>query len=84
MKLGEAGIRQIWHDAKLRGRGYSRAGEIVTYARISVGIKDGDEVSKAAVKWFVEVIMELDKQLSNNREPDISEVSGDPTCGEDS
>ena len=27
--LGEDGIRQIWHDAKLRGRGYSRAREIL-------------------------------------------------------
>ena len=40
--LGEDGIRQIWHDAKLRGRGYSRAGEILRYAKASVGIKDGE------------------------------------------
>ena len=39
--LGEDGIRQIWHAAKLRGRGYSRAGEILRYAKASVGIKDG-------------------------------------------
>lgn len=25
--LGEEGIRKIWHDAKLIGRGYSRAGK---------------------------------------------------------
>lgn len=30
--LGEDGIRQIWHDAKLRGRGYSRSREILQYA----------------------------------------------------
>lgn len=62
--LGADGIRQIWHNAKLRGRGYSRAGEILRYARESVGIKDGALVSKTAVKWFVEKIMELDEQLS--------------------
>ncbi|MDD3063760.1 MAG: IS110 family transposase [Massilibacteroides sp.] len=62
--LGTEGIRQIWHDAKLRGRGYSRAGEILQYARESVGIRDGAEASKTAVKWFVERIMELDEQLS--------------------
>ena len=62
--LGTDGIRQIWHDAKLRGRGYSRAGEILQYARESVGMKDGAEASKTAVKWFVEKIMELDEQLS--------------------
>ena len=39
--LDENGIRQIWHEAKLRGRGYSRSGEILGYARSSVGIKDG-------------------------------------------
>lgn len=39
--LDEDGIRQIWHEAKLRGRGYSRSGEILGYARSSVGIKDG-------------------------------------------
>ncbi|WP_328706815.1 IS110 family transposase [Catonella massiliensis] len=44
--LGEEGIRQIWHAAKLRGRGYSRAGEILQYAKASVGIKDGSIASK--------------------------------------
>ena len=62
--LGVDGIRQIWHDAKLRGRGYSRAEEILRYAKDSVGIKDGAEASKTAVKWFVDKIMELDEQLS--------------------
>lgn len=33
---GEDGIRKIWHDAKLRGRGYSRAREILQYAKVSV------------------------------------------------
>ena len=63
--LGTDGIRQIWQDAKLRGRGYSRAGEILQHAKESVGIKDGAAASKRAVKWFVEKIMELDEQLSD-------------------
>lgn len=63
--LGTEGVRQIWHDAKLRGRGYSKAGEIIKYAKESVGINDGVDVSKTAVKWFVEKIMELDEQLSD-------------------
>lgn len=62
--LGEDGIRQIWHNAKLRGRGYSRAGEILRLAKESVGLKEGEGVSKNAVKWFVERIIELDEQLS--------------------
>lgn len=39
--LEEDGIRHIWHAAKLRGRDYSRAGEILQYATASVWIKDG-------------------------------------------
>ena len=62
--LGNDGIRQIWHNAKLRGRGYSRSEEILKYARESVGMKDGADASKTAVKWFVERIIELDEQLS--------------------
>ena len=62
--LGTEGIKQIWHDAKLRGRGYANAASILEYARKSVGIKDGAESSRQAVKWFVDRIIELDGQLS--------------------
>ena len=62
--LGAEGIRQIWHDAKLRGRGYSRAREIIQYAKESVGIKDGVAAGKTAVKWFVQKIQELDAELA--------------------
>ena len=63
IELGRDGIKQIWHDAKLRGRGYSKAEGILKYAGESVGIKDGADVSRMAVKWFVERIIELDEQL---------------------
>lgn len=62
--LGEDGIRKIWHDARLRGRGYSRAGEILRYAKASVGIKDGAAAGRTAVKWFVQKILELDAELA--------------------
>ncbi|GAU76744.1 transposase [Fusibacter sp. 3D3] len=62
--LGTDGIRQIWHDAKLRGRGYSRADEILRYARESVGLKNGANASRMALKWFVERIIDLDEQLA--------------------
>lgn len=39
--LGEDGIRKIRNDAKLRGRGYSRAGKILRYAKVSVGLREG-------------------------------------------
>ncbi len=54
----------IWHDAKLRGRGYNRAREILEYAKTSVGIKDGAVAGRSAVKWFVQKILELDAELA--------------------
>ena len=48
IELGRDGIKQIWHDAKLRGRGYSKAEGILKYAGESVGIKDGADVSRIA------------------------------------
>ena len=64
LQLGIEGIREIWHKAKLRGRGYSRAAEIVKYAETSIGLKDGTAAGKEAVRWFAEKIMELDKELA--------------------
>ena len=61
--LGAEGIKQIWHNAKLRGCGYNRASGILQYAEKSVGIRDGAEAAKMAVKWFVEEITEIDSQL---------------------
>lgn len=58
-------MKQIWHEAKLRGRGYANASSILEYARKSVGIKDGADASRQAVKWFVSRIIELDGQLSD-------------------
>ena len=63
LELGTEGLKKIWHEAKLRGRGYSRAGGIVRYAGESVGLTDGTDAGKAAVKWFAEGIVELDHQL---------------------
>ena len=64
LKLGGEGIREIWHQAKLRGRGYSRAAEIVKYAETSIGLKDGTATGREAVRWFAEKIMELDEELA--------------------
>lgn len=64
VELGTDGVKQIWHDAKLRGRGYVNAASILEYAKKSVGLKDGAKSSEQAVKWFVNRIVELDEQLS--------------------
>lgn len=63
--LGEEGLKNIWHNAKLRGRGYSRAGEIVSYAEKSVGLTDGTDVGRESVKWHAEQILKLDEQLAS-------------------
>lgn len=62
--LGTEGLRNIWHTAKLRGRGYSRANAIVSYAKTSVGLTDGTDAGREAVKWFAEQIIKLNEQLA--------------------
>lgn len=69
--LGEDGIRRTRHDAGLRGRGYSGAGEILRYAKTSAGIKDGAVAGRTAVKWFVQRIQELDAELGWRRKVDF-------------
>lgn len=64
LALGAEGLREIWHKAKLRGRGYSRAKEIVEYAGSSVGLEDGTSAGREAVKWFARQIIKLDEQLA--------------------
>ena len=66
--IGEDGIRDIWKKDHLRGRGYSRASEIIRIARSSVGMKDGAESSRQAAKWFAEQIENLTKQLDDIQE----------------
>ena len=48
------GLKAIWKEAGLRGRGYSRANKIVSCASGSIGLKDGSASGKEAIKWFVE------------------------------
>ena len=62
--LGAEGIKNIWYNVKLRGRGYSRANEIVSYAEKSVGLTDGTDAGREAVKWYAEQILKLDEQLA--------------------
>jgi transposase len=63
LEIGADGLRDIWHEVKLRGRGYSRAGEIVNYAKLSIGLTDGTDAGRKAIKWFAQQITNLDEQL---------------------
>ncbi len=66
--LGADGLRGIWHEAKLRGRGYSRAERIVKLASESVGLKHGRGGSKESVKCFVAQILYLAQKLDEIEE----------------
>lgn len=68
LALGAEGLREIWHEAKLRGRGYSRANHIVKLASESVGLKTGTDGSKEAVRCFVEQILYLTGKLESIEE----------------
>ena len=63
LKLGEGGLRTIWHEAKLRGRGYSRAPKIIQHAKESVGLKEGTAGASEAVRYFAEEVLRLEKKL---------------------
>ena len=63
--LGAEGLKNIWHNAKLRGLGYIRAGEIVSYAEKRVGLTDVTDVGREAVRWYAEQILKLDGQLAS-------------------
>lgn len=68
LDIGADGLREIWQEAKLRGRGYSRADKIIGYARNSIGLKHGTSGAKEAVRWFSEQLLELDLELKKVEE----------------
>jgi len=68
LALGTEGIRSIWHEAKLRGRGYGRARTIIEYAEKSVGLKDGVTGGREAIRWFVRQIMECSAKMDEVEE----------------
>lgn len=64
LAIGEDGLREIWHNAKLRGRGYSKAAQIVAYAQTSVGLKHGIASSREAVMIFTEQAVSLAEKVN--------------------
>lgn len=66
--IGEDGIRDIWKKNHLRGRGYSRASDIIKIAKASVGMKDGSGSARQAAKWFAEQVEHLSEQLDDVQE----------------
>ena len=68
LALGNEGLKDIWHRAKLRGRGYSKANEIVRYAESSVGLKQGTDGGRKAVRYFAEQAVELASRVEEIEE----------------
>jgi len=62
-KLGEEGIRKIWHEDKLRGAGYRRVKDIVNFADKSVGLTQGSEARRKAIVFFANQIEYLTAEL---------------------
>lgn len=61
-RLGEDGLKDLWHKAKLRDAGYRNAGRIIRYAENSVGLDEGNDAAKEAVRWFTEQIVSTHKE----------------------
>jgi transposase len=68
LKIGEEGMRALWHEEKLRGRGYSRAETIMKYAKRSVGLADGIEAARERVLWYAKMILTINVQLKEIEE----------------
>ena len=62
--LGEAGIRKIWHDRKLRGAGYRRVAEIIRQAGNSVGLTDGADAHRVCIIHHVADIERLSGEIA--------------------
>lgn len=64
MRIGRDGLKGIWHDAKLRGRGYNKADGILEQAEKSIGLKEGADASRKKVKWLVDEILRIEEELA--------------------
>ena len=62
--LGEEGIRNLWHDKKLKGAGYRRIPEIIRHASSSVGITEGVDAHKICILHHVADIERLNSEIS--------------------
>ena len=68
IKLGEDGIKGIWHNAKLRGGCYSRAATIIEFAEKSVGLTDGVDAGADTIRIYADELCRLDKMLTEVEE----------------
>lgn len=81
LELGEEGIREIWRERKLRGRGYSKASTIIGYARSSIGLRDGEAPSRDKVAWFAKQLQEISDKLSEVEDQLMTKFKEVPGAG---
>lgn len=68
IKLGEDGIKNIWHNAKLRGGCYSKAATIIEFAEKSVGLTEGIDAGADTISIYADELCRLDKTLGEIEE----------------
>lgn len=61
IELGADGVNKIWREAKLRGTGYSKALNIVSAAKHSIGHKEGQDIARLEIQWILENLKTLIK-----------------------
>jgi transposase len=64
VRIGEDGIRALWHSEKLRGRGYSKAAELLEKAQQSVGLRVGQVQARMSIQYLVRSIRDKDTCLA--------------------
>ncbi len=61
--LGPDGIKKVWKDAGLRGRGYSTIDHIIELAKHSIGLTSDVVAAKESIKIWIEEIQSLDENI---------------------
>ena len=65
LATGADGLRDIWRRAGLKGRGYGRAGKIVSLASGSVGLAHGTQGGREAARWFAMELGRLNREMAD-------------------
>ena len=63
VRIGENGVRALWHSEKLRGGGYSKAAELLQKAKHSVGLREGQAQARMSIQYLAGSIRDKDARL---------------------
>ncbi len=82
LATGADGLRDIWRRAGLKGRGYGRAGKIVSLASGSVGLAHGTQGGREAARWFAMELGRLNREMADIEEMLHSRCRDIPSVGD--